>query len=336
MDIIKHFLLPNQTRVALCERTNLLPGITFQNPPYAKAKLPRGSIPKQLDRHGRSKVGSAANRDNEPSDLLTTTMPREMNDSSKQSELEVVLETKREDKTPSVTVAISLYNYQDYIVNCLDSAKMQTQSELDLIVVDDCSTDRSSELARGWLAAHHSRFNRCLLIRHKSNQGLACSRNSGFTLARTPYVFVLDADNLLYPRCVARLTAALENCDASFAYCYLEKFGDMSSLQNTKKWNPASLQHGNTIDAMALLRKSTWEEVGGYSIMDVMGWEDFDLGFKIARRKGWGILVPEILARYRVHRKSMLAQITNPNVKKLWPYFRSTYPEFFTEGTKAE
>ncbi len=130
---------------------------------------------------------------------------------------------------------------------------------------------------------------------------MARTRNQGFSRARTKYVFVLDADNLLYPRCVEALVSALENSDAAFAYGYIEKFGDVRRLQNTRKWNPHSLARGNTIDAMVLLRKSIWKTVGGYSTIEVMGWEDFDLWFKIARRKGRGILVPEILARYRVH-----------------------------------
>jgi hypothetical protein len=61
-----------------------------------------------------------------------------------------------------------------------------------------------------------------------------------------------------------------------------------------------------------------------------MGWEDFDLWFKLARLGHWGVLVPEILARYRVHGESMLRTVTNPKVDRLWAHLRSTYPEFFT------
>jgi len=190
------------------------------------------------------------------------------------------------------------------------------------------------EIVSDWLSENGSRFNNYQLARHPVNSGLAGARNSGFHHARTEFVFILDADNTLYPRCLERLLAALRHCNASFAYCYLEKFGQKSLLQNTNAWNPDALQHGNVIDAMVLLRRSVWEEVGGYSKMEVMGWEDFDFWFKIARRKGWGVLVPEILARYRVHRKSMLKKVTNPKVRKLWTQLRATYPEFFTGGLK--
>jgi GT2 family glycosyltransferase len=141
---------------------------------------------------------------------------------------------------------------------------------------------------------------------------------------------VLDADNLLYPRCLERLLGALKHCDASFAYCLLEKFGEETGIGNTKPWNPIALQHGNFIDAMVLHRKEAWEEAGGYATdMPAMGWEDFDLWFRIARAGGWGVQIPEILARYRVRRSSMLHTVTNPNANKLWAYLRAKHPESF-------
>jgi len=256
----------------------------------------------------------------------------------KEESFEIVAQKEQTSIIPPVTVAVSLYNYKDCIISCLGSVKSQTICNLDLVVVDDCSTDGSLKIVRNWLVENGNRFSHHLLMHHKVNRGLASSRNTAFANARTEYVFVLDADNLLYPRCLERLVSAIENCDASFAYCYLEKFGDVSCLQNTKPWNPAALLHGNTIDAMVLLRKSVWKKVGGYSTKDIMrlGWEDFELWFKVARNKGWGVLVPEILARYRVHSSSMLNTTTNPNADKLWDYLQSTYPEFFSQPAIEE
>jgi glycosyltransferase involved in cell wall biosynthesis len=246
---------------------------------------------------------------------------------------EVIVEREQRTATPVVTVIISLYNYRQHIVDCLESVKLQTINELDLIVVDDRSTDDSAEIAHKWLVENGDRFTKYLLIRHKVNSGPGATRNTAFARSRTKYVFVLDADNLLYPRCLERLISALDNCDASFAYSYIEKFGETSSLLNTRPWNPGTLQRGNTIDAMVLMRKRVWEKVGGYSTNEVMrlGWEDYELWFKIARINGWGILVPEILGRYRVHHDSLLHTSTNPNAQKLWGYLRSNYPEFFPE-----
>lgn len=252
-----------------------------------------------------------------------------MNTGSEKNTYEIVSQKGSVVETSLVTVIITLYNYQRFIAACLDSLKNQTIDKLNLIVVDDCSKDQSLKKANKWLDENGNRFNEYVLAQHTLNRGLAVSRNTAISLARTKYVFILDADNLLYPRCLESLVSALENCDASFAYSYLEEFDDGNKLKNTKPWNPATLAAVNTIDAMVLLRKEVWEKVGGYSIMPVMGWEDYELWFKIARIKGWGVQVPEILARYRLHKTSMLNTVTNPNVEKLWEYLKQTYPEFF-------
>jgi glycosyltransferase involved in cell wall biosynthesis len=244
--------------------------------------------------------------------------------------VEVLRRHEYPDRPAPVTVIISLYNYGKFVPACLDSVREQTLEDLALIVVDDCSKDHSAEVAASWLDDHASRFNHCQLLRHLTNSGLAQTRNTAFSFAITPYVFVLDADNILYPRCLERLLSALANCDASFAYCYAEKFGDVSELGNIQPWNPGQFAINNTIDAMVLIRRAAWDQVGGYSRdMPVMGWEDFDLWFKLARMKGWGVLVPEILTRYRVHGTSMLRTVTNPKVDILWSHLRATYPEFF-------
>ena len=249
---------------------------------------------------------------------------------------EVVCRTDAPEQSAVATVIVSLYNYQNHIAECLESVRTQTLADLDLVIVDDCSRDASLDAVREWLGRRGSRFAQYLLLHHKTNGGLARARNTAFAHSRTEYVFVLDADNLLYPRCVEALVAAMHNCTASFAYSIHEKFGDVHGISNFEPWTPAALRTANMVDAMVLLRKSVWEVVGGYSTnMPVMGWEDFDLWFKVARASGWGILVPEILAKYRSHPGSMLNCVTNPKADRLWSHLRASYPEFFPKNGLA-
>jgi hypothetical protein len=71
---------------------------------------------------------------------------------------------------------------------------------------------------------------------------------------RQTIVFVLDADNEIYPRAVERLLSACLNAKADAAYSQLEFFGDRSDIGHAYCWDPERLAHGNYIDAMALIR----------------------------------------------------------------------------------
>src|SRR5262245_15631540 len=79
-----------------------------------------------------------------------------------------------------VTVAVSLYNYRDYIAACLDSIRDQTLSAVDLVVVDDCSHDGGPESVAAWLEKSGGRFANYWLVGHKTNRGLAAARNTAF------------------------------------------------------------------------------------------------------------------------------------------------------------
>lgn len=205
-----------------------------------------------------------------------------------------------------VTVAISLFNYERFLPDCLASVAAQRHCPLDLIIVDDVSEkDRSVAIARDWLAAHAERFGRALLLRHRRNQGLARSRNTAFAHARSEHVFVLDADNMIYPRAVGRLADAQRRNGAAASYSQIEIFGDKSSIGVADVWQPGWLKTGNYIDAMSLVSRGAWRDVGGYSHIEG-GWEDYDFWCKLIEQGYEAIFVPEILCRYRVHGTSML------------------------------
>jgi GT2 family glycosyltransferase len=124
----------------------------------------------------------------------------------------------------------------------------------------------------------------------------------------------VDADNQVYPTCLARLADALRaTSDAAAAYSILEDFGDASELRSALAWDVDRLCRGNYIDAQSMWRRDAWLALGGFDrTLDLTlgGWEDWDLWLRLADRGGRAVLVPEILGRYRVQRGSMVA-LTN-------------------------
>ena len=231
-----------------------------------------------------------------------------------------------------ITVCISLYNYQHHIVETLQSVYEQTHQTIDLIVVEDRSTDDSLVTTKRWIEENKQRFNTVCLAQHKQNQGLSAARNTAIGISTTPYLFILDADNLLYPRCVERCLEALEaDPQAALAYPIIEKFGEEQALIGNVVWDRDRFKHRNCIDAMSLIRRQSLVEVDGYSELAAvgkLGWEDYELWCKFIDQGFYGVPVPEILARYRTHKTSMLNSISNQqnNIDRLHREMMQLHP----------
>jgi glycosyltransferase involved in cell wall biosynthesis len=210
-----------------------------------------------------------------------------------------------------VTVVIPVYNYAGYVGEALDSVWHQTLGLVDLVVVDDRSTDDSVAVVRRWIADQGERFNRIVFIRNAVNSGLAFTRNAGFAAAETRFVLPLDADNRLFPRCLAACLQAIRaHPGAAFAYPRIQQFGMTTDVMGVEPYAAARLAAGNYIDAMALIDKSAWAAVGGYDHIR-FGWEDFDLWCLMAEQGLWGCQADGVLAEYRVHGNSMLRTQTD-------------------------
>jgi|GEM_PF-2463623 len=218
-------------------------------------------------------------------------------------------------QNPAITVLITLYNYASYIEECLTSIFNSNLYELDspieILVIDDCSTDSSRQKVLEELS--RISIPMCL-INKLYNTGLGNSRNLGLKLARAPYVFILDADNWIYPRCLPELYRAIVDKKLAATYSIIKRFdsktGKELGLLSQFQWDRRELVRLPYIDAMALLDRSIVLGLGGYSeeLLEYgwMGWEDYDLWLKLAQANYDCELVPQILAAYRVQAGGML------------------------------
>jgi glycosyltransferase involved in cell wall biosynthesis len=216
-----------------------------------------------------------------------------------------------------VTVIVPCYNYAEFVIEALESVRAQTLSPLDLIVVDDASSDPlATDLIVAWVRTHEQRFNRVMVLRHNENAGLSAARNTGFAAAETPFVLPLDADNRLHAGCCAALLEALAPSRAAFAYASVRMFGAADSVFCNEPYRPMRMVGGNYIDAMALIGKWAWAAAGGYTMPRSMGWEDFDLWCRLVELGQFGLHVDQVLAEYRVHGGSMVSNLVEIDINK--------------------
>jgi hypothetical protein len=228
---------------------------------------------------------------------------------------------------PAVSVVLTVHNYADVVGNAIRSVALGSFEDVELVVVDDASTDNSIEVVLRALVEHP--WLSATVVACGRNRGLPVARNSGVEHARGRYVFILDADNEVYPHAFERLAGALdEDPDAAFAYGMLEVFDfhGPHDLMSWLAWDPRQLRYGNFVDAMAMIRRSAVLGAGGYTTDPrLYGWEDFALWCEFAQR-GWrGLLVPEILCRYRSSLHSMIS-ITDIEGSSAWSALVERHP----------
>ncbi|MEI2608433.1 MAG: glycosyltransferase [Candidatus Promineifilaceae bacterium] len=212
---------------------------------------------------------------------------------------------------PLVSLIIPTYNRCVLLRQTVASALAQTYPALEIIVVDDGSTDGTVE----WLASYTGR----IMVVQQANQGVAAARNHGFHLAHGEYFTFLDDDDLIAPTKIARQVAHCHHHpDVGLVHCGYAK-GDSTGhlLENIWLWPPADnlaqLLESNFIWMGAPLIRRDWlERVGGFDASpehDLHSCADWDLWLRLALAGCPFATVPEPLGTYRLQPDSMVTNL---------------------------
>ncbi len=129
--------------------------------------------------------------------------------------------SSRGGEKPLVSVIISVFNSEDYLEECLDSVIAQDQVPIEIICVNDGSTDRSLEILNGY-AQKDSRIRIC----SQENLGLSAARNAGLTLASGKYTCFIDSDDMYAPGTIEALTSRMERDNLDILFFGGENFSD--------------------------------------------------------------------------------------------------------------
>lgn len=106
---------------------------------------------------------------------------------------------------PFFTVILPLYNKENFVRDAIKSILNQTFTDFELLIVNDCSTDKSVEIASEFLSE------KVQIIHHEKNYGLAATRNTGIKKATSNYVTFLDADDLWKPHFLEKIFQLIQN-----------------------------------------------------------------------------------------------------------------------------
>jgi glycosyltransferase involved in cell wall biosynthesis len=197
---------------------------------------------------------------------------------------------------PLISIVVRCHNYGRYLPEAIESALAQDYPNLEVIVIDDGSTDDSLEVA--------SRYRDRVKVFTQQNEGLARTSNRGASEAKGEYVMFLDADDRLEPTYVSELHDALDRKpEASFAYCSARLFGAESRIAPARPFSAFSLVRGrNYVNTSALTRRGDYLDAGGYpKDLGEGAFDDWDFWLTMVKRGHRGTYVPKPLLLWRRH-----------------------------------
>jgi glycosyltransferase involved in cell wall biosynthesis len=201
---------------------------------------------------------------------------------------------------PIVSIIIPCHNAAAWIADAILSALSQTYSLVEVIVVDDGSTDGSREIIRS--------FGERIRFKFIDHHGAARARNRGVQMASGEFIQFLDADDILFPQCLKRKFKAIltEEVDVvysgGFFFNVQYNMGNYESQASPGQGRAAAVAHviaSTIVTTLLMCRKASLESVGGFDENLVMG-QEHDLLFRLAAGGFKFAYVPEALSLNRI------------------------------------
>ncbi|MBQ7198035.1 MAG: glycosyltransferase family 2 protein [Selenomonadaceae bacterium] len=136
---------------------------------------------------------------------------------------------------PAVSIIIPMYNAEKYICDCLDNILIQTFQDFEVIIVDDCSTDKSCDVVESYLPEFNSSgYDKLKLLRSKVNSGgEGTPRNIGVNISCGEYILFIDSDDFITKTALEELYPIAKKFDADVVHC--EKYFQFTDGQENFK-----------------------------------------------------------------------------------------------------
>jgi glycosyltransferase involved in cell wall biosynthesis len=231
----------------------------------------------------------------------------------------------------TISAIIPTYNYGRFLRDAIDSALAQTYPPLEVIVVDDGSTDDTSRILAGY-------GDRIRAIR-QDNQGVGAARNTGIAAAKGEYLAFLDSDDLWMQRKLElELTRFQADPALGLVHCGAESFDNDGNTRETllsglEGWVAPDLlclerEVITTPGSGTMVPRRVALEIGGFD-PELQPSEDWDFCYRLASRYRVAY-VPQVLVRYRLHGKGIhlnIPRMEQAMLKALTKAFRSPDPK---------
>lgn len=216
-------------------------------------------------------------------------------------------------KQPLVSIIVPCYNHQDYIQACIESIIGQSYQNLEFIIIDDGSKDRSAEKIKALENQCKARFSR-FEFRVRPNKGLSATLNEGLAWIKGEYFCVIASDDLMTADKVAiQIRYALKNPEITSIYGSVQLIDEHGDLRQKKQLDYQEYRFDEiflnrfTLYAPTQMHKTKdFLSLGGFNEQTKI--EDWDMLLRLAKANKKIVCVPELLAYYRMHANNTFNQ----------------------------
>lgn len=219
-------------------------------------------------------------------------------------------------ENPRVTIVVPVYNVEQYLDQCLESLTKQTYSDIQIVLVDDGSTDSSGRICDVW-SKSDARIN----VIHQANRGLSAARNNGLSIARGEYIEFVDSDDYVEKELIETLVQTIDKTGADAAIFEFDCINDSTGIasQNPEARNfPQSNKMSGKETLMHLLKgdidNHAWRYLAAKHLFTDNGilfpenkhFEDIYTSYKVYGNANTIALVHKTLYHYRIRKGSIL------------------------------
>jgi len=205
-----------------------------------------------------------------------------------------------------ISIVIPLFNYEKYISDCLRSCIEQTYRNIEIIVIDDNSTDNSVKIVEEMI----KKDNRIILLKLSKNRGYSVAKNEGIVKSKGKYIVHLDADDMLIKNSIEiRLNEFKKNKEIKFVHGRSYEFkGSKSYDWCLKNINKLKINRKTTIHAQGvMLMRDLYEKYGLYD-EKLRSKSDKEMWVRLRDLVGIHTYLIDIpVAFYRKHNDSMIS-----------------------------
>lgn len=203
-----------------------------------------------------------------------------------------------------VSVIVPCYNQGKYIEECIESIENQTYKNIEIVIVNDGSTDNSTIQIIKKLELKN-----IYKIINIKNGGLANARNVGIKNSSGKYILPLDSDDKIGTEYVEKCVDALEKGKGDIIYCICRRFGETNKLLYLKDFSIKTMLQTNVVFCSAMFKREDYDKTNGYNSNMKYGFEDWDFWLSMIENNKTFYRINKVMFFYRIKLNSMYSNL---------------------------